>query len=158
MRDIAQPQVDSIENLVKQFETAQNEAVARYDGLIQAARNLQHQRNLFEEVIMNSRDAVFMVEEESGIIRHVNQAAERLTGYTAEELRGRKQISLFPRELRTALKEEYGKLHQDGGISSLRTRVLRADGSEVDVSISVNALPDDYQGLTVGLPGTSPTR
>ena len=150
MRDIAQPEIDSIESLVQQFELVQEEAVARIDGLIGAARRLQSQSNLFEEIIQKSRDAIFVVESETGIIRHANEAAGSLLGMPVAELTGRRQITLFPPELHDPLKAEFRDLKIKGGISSLRTRLLCADGRQVDVSISANALSETYDGLTVG--------
>jgi PAS domain S-box-containing protein len=150
MTEVARTKVESIENLIQQFEQAQQEAVVQYDGLIKAARQLQQQSNLYEKVIENSRDAVFVVENDSGVIRHVNDAACQLLGYTSEELLGRRQITLFPEELHLELKAEFRMIRHRGWISSLRSRLQKADGGLVDVSISANALPDSYQGLTVG--------
>ena len=142
--------VDSIENLIRQFETAQQEAVARYDGLIEAARNLQQEKNLFEEVIKNSGDAMFMVNSKTGEVTQVNQAAEKLLGYSTAELVGRRQITLFPRELHDTLKVQFRTVLETGGISNMRTRLERRDGTQVDVSISVIVLPDSSTGITVG--------
>lgn len=150
MRDIAPPQIDSIESLIQQFELVQEEAATRMDGLIGAARQLQLQRNLFEEVIENSRDAIFVVETATGVIRHANEAAGQLLGQPAADLAGRRQITLFPVGLHGDLKNRFRDMKQAGGISSLRTRLLQADGGEVDVSISANVLTGDYEGLTVG--------
>ena len=139
----------SINNLIQQFEVAQEEAVARYDGLIAEARLLQDQRNLFEEVIENSRDAIFVLESENGVIRHVNEAAAVMLGHAVEDMRGRPQLELFPASLHKRLLVHYRRVQREGGVSNLRTRLRRADGSELDVSVSANVLPESYDGLVV---------
>ena len=150
MKDIAPSQIDSIENLIKQFENAQEEAVARYDGMIQAARNLQQQMDLFEEVFRNSRDAIIVVEGDSGLIRHANAAAGEMVGCAADDLVGRLQATLFPDELHEEMESRFQEVRQEGGISRLRSRLLRDSGEQVDVSISGNILPDTPEGLVVG--------
>ncbi len=149
MTDNAMNQGRSIESLIRHFEAAQEAAVARFDGLIAEARLLQDQRNLFEEVIENSRDAIFVLESRTGIIRHVNEAASALLGYGVEEMRGRSQLELFPEQLQKRIMVYHRRVEREGGASNLRTRLQRADGSQVDVSISANVLPQAYDGLVV---------
>jgi PAS domain S-box-containing protein len=139
----------SMEKLIRQFEEAQKEAVARFDGLIDEARFLQDQRNLFEEVIENCRDAIFVLEKESGVVRHVNEAASRMLGIPVEEMRGRPQIELFPDHLKMRLLVHYRRLQREGWIADLRTQLERADGTRLDVAVSANLLPEAYEGLVV---------
>lgn len=150
MRDGAPPRIDSIDSLIEQCELAQEEAVDRFDGLIKAARNLQDQRNLFEEVIENSRDGIFVIDGQSGLITHANQGAGDLLGVDPEKIKGTRQISHFPDEVLPDLKKAFKRVQDEGGINVFRTRMRRADGNEIHVNISTNVLPDNYSGLVVG--------
>ena len=100
-------------------------------------------------VVEASDDAIFTRTPE-GLISYWNPAAERLYGYTPEEIIGRPVTVLFP----AGDGREITLPHAFDGASALRfeTRDLRKDGSLVDVAATIS-LVRDATGAVTGISG-----
>jgi PAS domain S-box-containing protein len=122
----------------------------------------------FQKVLLDSAVAAVISSNEEGLITSFNPAAERLLGYSAEEMVGKQSVSVFhlkedlqarAQELSLELGREVGPREAVVakalmGISETREwRYRRKNGSLVPVMLSVAALHDDAGGLTgfVGL-------
>ncbi len=107
----------------------------------------QYARNM-ASIVESSSDAITSVNLESVIISW-NPAAERIYGYSAEEMIGQSFSILIPPE----------NTHESGGLESniwdgstikrYETRRIREDGSSIPISLSVSAIYDE-SGAVIG--------
>jgi PAS domain S-box-containing protein len=99
-------------------------------------------------IVESSGDAIIGIALD-GIITSWNQGAERLFGYTAEQVKGHSTLMLFPPE---RLEEEtilLERLKRGERIEHFETVRVRMDGRRIDVSLSISPIKD-AQGRIVG--------
>jgi len=105
---------------------------------LQAEDALRESEERFRAVFETAADAIFMADAESGIIISVNASAARLVGLPPEEIIGRHQSELHPKDEVDTYRKIF-RDHADAG-GGMRTElcVMRADGSRVPVEISAS--------------------
>lgn len=99
-------------------------------------------------IVESSNDAI-VSKNLDGIITSWNQAAERMFGYTADEIIGRSVLTLIPDERHD---EEVGiiaRIRRGERIEHFETIRRRKDGSRFDISITVSPIRDG-KGRIVG--------
>jgi diguanylate cyclase (GGDEF)-like protein/PAS domain S-box-containing protein len=84
-----------------------------------------------------------------GLVTDWNPAAERLYGYSKEEMLGTSIAALVPPELRGRTGNLLGKVRDGEVVRQLDTRRMAKDGRRIDVSISMAPIRDDA-GTIVG--------
>jgi len=94
------------------------------------------------------RDGVVVVDAARGTIMLFNPQAERLLGYTSQEVVGQPVDRFVPERLRAVLRSELRSFAGGGGsrIESgepVELPALRKDGSEVTVELALSRLPSD---------------
>jgi PAS domain S-box-containing protein len=128
-------------------ESARAESyVAHADGA--AASSADVERAWLAAIVESSEDAIVSKTLE-GVITSWNAAAERLYGYTAEEVVGRHISTVVPEDLRPQLEEIDATLRRGEKINHLETVRLRKDGTRVEVAVSISPVRDST-GRTVG--------
>ena len=98
-------------------------------------------------------DAVFVVDA-AGQILLVNDEAERLFGYSRDELLGQAIEVLVPDTLRgghTAHRHGYGQAPARRGMGTLDVPARRRDGSELWISVSLSPLEAAGQQLVIAI-------
>ncbi len=96
-------------------------------------------RILFQELVETSPEAIYVHDDEK--ITYVNDAAVRLFGVaSAKRLLGRSPYDLYAPEYREAMRERIGTLLAGGRVPIIEKKVLRADGSAIDVEVRAFAL------------------
>jgi PAS domain S-box-containing protein len=113
-----------------------------------AAASADVERAWLAAIVDSSEDAIVSKTLE-GVITSFNAAAERLYGYTAEEVIGRHISTIVPEELHPQLAEIDASLRRGEKVSHLETVRLRKDGTRVEVAVSVSPVRDST-GRTVG--------
>ena len=115
--------------------------------LLGTARDVT-ERKLAEEglrrlaaIVESSDDAIFS-KTLDGIVLTWNPGAERLYGYSAEEMIGRSVAVLVPADRPLEVPEMLERLRNGEQIQHFETVRLRKDGSLVDVSLSVSPIVD----------------
>jgi len=101
-------------------------------------------RSQFESVIDAVEEyAIFMLDPD-GHVRTWNQGAERIKGYTAEEILGEHFSRFYPEEAREAgvPQECLATAAEQGSVDKKGWR-LRADGSRFWASVTITAIPDE---------------
>lgn len=83
---------------------------------------------------VNSSTAMVLADAESGILLDGNPAAERLTGYSREELAGLERAKLHPEAERGMLEEAY-RMRSAEESACEGFHVLRKDGASVPIAI-----------------------
>ncbi len=101
----------------------------------------EHLRS-FNKSIVEGMDEAILIENAEGIITFVNPAAEKLTGYTREELIGLHWSFLIPEEQIEKVKKEAAK-RPHGIKSRYEATLLRKDKVRIPVIVSARPLFED---------------
>jgi PAS domain S-box-containing protein len=101
----------------------------------------RRERALLAAIIANSDDAMIS-ESVDGTILTWNATAERLFGYTAQEIIGSPITRLYASDRLPEAQELLSRLRAGDTISHYETQRLRKDGTPVDVSITVSPIRD----------------
>lgn len=99
-------------------------------------------------IVESSGDAIIS-KDLDGTIRTWNAGAERLFGYSAEEIVGRSVMLLIPDDRRNEETEILGRIGTGQGVEHFETIRRRKDGSLVPISLSVSPIRDP-NGTVVG--------
>ena len=111
-------------------------------------KHLRDERKRGEELlaqlaaIVESSDDAIIAKTLDGIILTWNRAAERLYGYSAEEMKGQPISVLMPRERPNELIAILERLRRGEGIAHYETVRCRKDGRRIDVSLTVSPIKD----------------
>ncbi len=100
-------------------------------------------------IIESSEDAI-IGKGLDGRITNWNPAAERLFGYSAAEVADWNESRLLPEGDRDKERERVAKILQGERVPQFETRLLRKDGSDVDVAVSLSPIRDG-EGRVVGV-------
>jgi PAS domain S-box-containing protein len=117
-----------------------------------AEDELRKVKDYLDNIISTSQVAITVVDNQ-GDFSIFNQGAERLTGYEAEEIIGRKKVFDFYAD-KKELEHIQRRLQDSGLIENFETRLLKKDGSQISVNISVSLLRDQ-EGNPIGSIGIS---
>ena len=99
-------------------------------------------------IIESSEDAIAS-KDLNGIITSWNKSAERLFGYTAEEIIGQPVTLIIPPELHGDEPRILGKIRAGERIEHFQTVRVHKNGQLIDVSLTVSPIKDD-KGNIVG--------
>ncbi|MFO1535397.1 MAG: PAS domain S-box protein [Thermoplasmatota archaeon] len=105
-------------------------------------------RDLLAAVVESSEDAI-VTKTLDGTVTSWNEGAERIFGYTAQEMIGQPITRLFPPD---RLQEEeviLGRIRHGERVEHFETRRMRKDGAAIDLSVTISPLRDD-RGRLVG--------
>ncbi len=97
--------------------------------------------------IVESSDDAILSKNLDGIITSWNRGAERLFGYTADEIVGKSVTMLIPAERHDEEPEILGRIRRGEHIDHYETVRLRKDGSLVDISLSVSPVKDGHGNI-----------
>lgn len=115
---------------------------------VTAQRKSQELAAQLAAIVEHSGDAM-LTKDLNGIVRTWNASAERLFGYRAEEIIGKRVTVLFPPDRLT--EEDYilGRLRAGQPVERLETIRVKKDGTPIPVAISVSPLKN-ADGQIVG--------
>jgi two-component system, cell cycle sensor histidine kinase and response regulator CckA len=99
--------------------------------------------------IVESSDDAIIGKTLDGIITNWNAGAERIYGYSADEMIGHSVMRLFPDDLVEELGPIMDRLRRGERVEHYATRRVRKDGRVIDVSISISPIRD-LTGTVVG--------
>jgi len=99
----------------------------------------------------NSKDAIFVVDTETGLLLEVNQHAEMLTGLPRNELAGMHQSKLFPEKEATHYQQRFQSNALSADISSDDIEVMHRDGHRIPVSVSASRIELGDEVLVMGI-------
>ena len=123
-------------------------------GASKIARDISDRRRsetarLMLAAIVESSDDAIISKNLDGIITSWNASAERLFGYTAEEIVGQSVLRLIPRELHYEEPQIISKLRSGERIEHFETKRMRKNGEVFDISLTVSPVKDSH-GRVVG--------
>ena len=119
--------------------------IARDIGALQRAERAQ---GLLAAIVQSSDDAIIS-KDLDGVITSWNPAAERLYGYSADEMIGKPLRFIIPAELQSEEDHILRQIRAGERIEHFETLRVRKDGSRVEVSITVSPVRD-ARGRVVG--------
>jgi len=99
--------------------------------------------------LVQSSDDAIVSKDLNGIVTSWNRAAERMFGYTAEEMIGRSIRTIIPDDLQTEEDMVLGRIRAASTVDHYETRRRRKDGSELLVSLTVSPIIDEA-GVVIG--------
>ena len=111
-------------------------------------RRAQEERARLASIVASSQDAIFAKSLE-GIVLTWNAGAERLYGYTPEEIVGRPVATLAPPERAEEIAEILRRIVAQERVNSLETVRRRKDGTLINVLVTVSPVLDG-DGRVVG--------
>src|SRR4051794_13022499 len=105
-------------------------------------------QNLLAAIVESSDDAIIS-KDLDGRIQTWNRAAERLFGYSAEEVIGKPVSILSPAGYRNEMPELLARIRKGESVEHYETVRQRKDGSLLHVALTVSPIRDS-SGLIVG--------
>lgn len=99
--------------------------------------------------IVESSDDAIIAKTLEAIITDWNKGAERIFGYTAEEIIGKSKLTLFPPDRYAEEDEILAKLRRGERIDHFETVRVTKDGRQIDVSLTISPIRNG-EGKIVG--------
>ena len=103
---------------------------------------------LYEAIVDSSEDAIVSKDLQS-IVKSWNQGAERIFGYSAEEMVGQSITKLFPPDRPNEEAQILARLQRGERVDHFETTRRRRDGKIIDVSLTISPIRNS-QGVIVG--------
>lgn len=133
--------------LIKLFSTLAAQAIEKFKLLHDIEESLSYLEGVFDD----SQDMIATTDNKGRIVKF-SKGGERILGYGQDEIIGMKASELYldKEERATILK----LLKEKGAIYNYETKVLRKDGSPVDINLTISQLRD-RAGNIIGTVGVS---
>jgi PAS domain S-box-containing protein len=131
-----QKTLEVAEDLARRAATAIDHA-----RLFQEAQELQKQAIRLAAIVESSDDAI-VSKDLNGVIQSWNQGAERIFGYTEEEIVGRPIHILIPPERAEEEPAILERLRRGERVDHFETVRVRKDGERIDISVTISPIHD----------------
>lgn len=117
--------------------------------IIYSVERKQTENKLYEyaQIVTNSNDAIFCYDLK-GNITSWNKAAEKIYGYTLDEVLGKSISLMIPDENKDDIKDILDTIAHGKSISKYETNRQRKDGMLVQMSLSIAPIKDKMQHIT----------
>jgi PAS domain S-box-containing protein len=130
------------------------DATGRVIGVSKIARDVSDRRHSDGSsfrlaAIVDSADDAIISKDLNGIILTWNEGAQRMFGYTSEEMIGQPLLRLIPKDLQYEEDEILRKLRGGERIDHYETVRVRKNGERVDVSVTISPIRNRH-GEVVG--------
>ncbi len=99
--------------------------------------------------IVESSDDAIIAKDLNGVVTSWNTAAERMFGYTDDEIIGRSILTIIPPELQHEEPTILGEIRAGKRVEHLETQRLHKSGKKIEVSLTSSPIRDN-QGTIIG--------
>ena len=99
--------------------------------------------------IVESSDDAIIAKDLNGVITSWNAAAEKMFGYTTEDIVGRSIMTLIPPELQHEEPTILGQIRAGNRVAHFETQRLHKSGKRIEVSLTSSPIRD-HQGRVIG--------
>jgi PAS domain S-box-containing protein len=125
--------------------------VARLIGVVAdiTERKRAHLASSHLSAIIESSDDAIISKNLGGIIQSWNKGAERIFGYTSEEIIGRSITTLIPSDKLNEETEIISRIKRGERIGHYETIRVRKDGTPVEISLTISPIKD-HNGTIIG--------
>lgn len=128
------------QELVGALREAQADLAASFEAAVQERDEARREKALFEEIYTGSKEAIFLVDKETGDIAGANPMASEMLGYSHAELLSMSQPKLYPKAERDRMRQEFRRSVESGGVTGLQAKMQTKDGQLVPISINAHEL------------------
>ena len=108
---------------------------------VEEYRHLEDELSRLGEIVKFSHDAVIGANLD-GTIFSWNQGAERIYGYTSEQVVGKHMLMLIPPDRQAELSQALPKINRGEHIESFETRRVRRDGAFIHLAMTISPARD----------------
>ena len=134
-----------------------NDRSGKLIGISRIGRNITERKRAEKAVqqlatIVNSSDDAITATTMDGIVTDWNPGAERVFGYTVEEMIGQPISRLYPPEYGDACANLFSQLVEEGHLDSYEMVRIKKDGTPIHVSLSLSLIKD-RAGKVTGFSG-----
>jgi len=136
-----------IPSIERELREAENRQERRR---VESALKQAHAVLAYLAAIVESSDDAIIGKALDGTILSWNSGAERMYGYSPEEVRGRSISMLIPPYRPEELPQVYARIMRGDPVERYETIRVRKDGTAIDVSISLSPIKDDA-GRVIGI-------
>lgn len=105
--------------------------------LIERQRKATEKYSRLAAIVESSDDAIYG-KTFAGVITSWNKGAEKMYGYSPEEIIGKKVDVLTPKERKKEVQKILNQLSLGGKVDHYETQRMRKDGKKIDISISIS--------------------
>ncbi len=124
------------------------ELVSRHQ---KAKKDMEKSLTYLQGVLNDSQDMIITTDREGRLVKY-SKGGERIMGYRADEVIGSKVSEFYVnKDERTNILKT---LHEKGAVYNYETKLLKKDGSPVDISLTISVLRDKT-GSIIGTVGIS---
>jgi two-component system sensor histidine kinase UhpB len=111
-----------------------------------AEKALQEAESRYQDLYENAPDMCVSVDAINLHVVQCNRTLERMTGFSKEEIIGRSVLDMFQRDFRdrVEVEEVWRQFQGTGEVRDAELKLLRRDGSAIDISVNVTAVRDDH--------------
>src|ERR1044071_1455816 len=114
----------------------------RLDQRMSSEIDVAEQAQALLAAIIASSDDAIISKDLNGIVRSWNQSAERIFGYTSEEMIGKSITVLFPPDRLDEEPKILDQLRRGQRVDHFETVRTRKDGRQLDVSVTISPVKD----------------
>lgn len=125
--------------------------VRREEEHKKAEEKVKDSENRLRTIFENARDAIFIADAETGKIVDCNLKSEELLDRSKSDIIGMHQTGLHPPEDAKSYADMFGEHVKKGMSEPVTAKVIRKDGSLVDVEINANMLEIGGRKLIQGI-------
>jgi len=111
-------------------------------------RQAEEARHRLAAIVESSDDAI-VSKDLNGVITSWNAAAERMFGYTADEIVGRSIMTIIPPEMHGDEQEILATIGRGDRIMHFETERLKKNGERIEVSLTISPVRDET-GTIIG--------
>lgn len=116
-----------------------NKRLVRSEEQARYLRKLRVHEERYQHIFQNARDAIFLLDPESGHIVSANRISQEMTGYMVEELQQRRIFDLLQADEIQKMKHLLATLDEEEHQQAISGLVfVRKDGSEVPIEINAS--------------------
>jgi PAS domain S-box-containing protein len=123
----------------KQAEDAREQAITEW-------RKVEEQARYLARIVQSSEDAI-IGKSLDGVITSWNRGAEKIYGYTEEEIVGQSLSTLIPPELRDETFQILDRINTGESTELQETTRVRKDGKMIHVSLTVSPIMDPSEKI-----------
>ncbi len=114
--------------------------------MIQKVLSPDEAQALLVAVVASSDDAI-VTKDLNGIVQSWNQSAERIFGYTADEIVGKPITVLFPPDRLDEEAQILAKLQRGERVAHFQTVRVRKDGTPIAISVTISPVRDGHGNI-----------